>query len=205
MDITFKPTVDDGLNNYLFVKQTAIDDADLYFKRLHHYLLLIKKLTSGHHCFILTRYSPFLREVLPKVYTTAWHYNLESDDFHGLGTDLGFSLFHRLNNGNVVNEQSAYFPLTDLLTLQSFPEDTFGDTASSFTVFALKSSSEEDLHAFLGTMRTPCLPELLLDKELFFHISCGKCSGYYDTVLIKSVQTLSNKIMLVDKYIKHDK
>ncbi|QEM07072.1 hypothetical protein DIU31_027510 [Mucilaginibacter rubeus] len=200
MNITFNQTSGEGLNNYLFVKQTATDHRTTqYYKHLHYYLSLAKKLMSGLNCYVLIRYSPFLAEVLPVIYTTDWHYNLQSDDFQGLGTDLGFSLSHRLSNGNVVKEQSVYFPLKDLLTLQSFPEDTFGDTSSSITIFALKSGSEQDLHSFLGTKRIPYLPELLLESELFIHILCGKCSGFYDTISIKSVQSIAHNINVINR------
>ncbi|NHA05613.1 hypothetical protein G7092_17510 [Mucilaginibacter sp. HC2] len=199
MEITFKQTASEGLFSYLFVKQAATDnDSARYFRHLHHYLSLAKQLTSGLNCYILTRYSPFLTDVLKLVHTTDWHYHLQSDDFEGLGKDLGFSQSNRSGNGNIVKEQSAYFPLNDLLTLQSFPEDTFGDTATPITIFALKPGSEQDLHAFLSTQRTPYLPELLLEKELFIHILCGKCSGYYDTVLIKSIRDIAHKITVVN-------
>jgi hypothetical protein len=197
MDITFNQTSGEGLNIYLFIKQTAADHCAT--SHLHYYLSLAKKLTSGLNCFVLIRYSPFLAEVLPVIYTTDWHYNLQSDDIQGLGMDLGFSLFRKLSNGNGIKEQSAYFSLKDLLTLQSFPEDTFGDTSSSITVFALKSGSEQDLHSFLGMQRIPYLPELLVESELFIHILCGKCSGFYDAILIKSVQSIAHSINVINK------
>lgn len=195
MKIEFKASTEEGLNKYLFVKQPDESregkNANINF---HHYLLLASRLTAGLSCFVLTRYSPYLTEVLTGVQSTDWHYNVIADDFQGLGADLGFSLSHKLTNGNSVKEQSAYFPLRDLLTLRSFPEDTFGDKSSHVSIFALKPGSAEDIRSFLNAKRTPYLPELLLGDELFIHISCSKSSGYYDTILIKSVQSLASVI-----------
>lgn len=195
MKIEFKAIQVEGLNNYLFVRQS--DDSPQtgnYDENFHHYLSLANRLVSDLSCYVLTRYSPFLKEVIPDALLTDWHYNVLSDDFRGLGTDLGFSLFHRLKNGNSVKEQSAYFPLKDLLTLRSFPEDTFGDKSSHVTIFALKPETENEIRSFLSRKTAPYLPELLLEKELFIHISCSKSLGYYDTILIKSVQNLSSYI-----------
>ena len=199
MEIRFKRLFSEGLINYLFVRQS--DDKPqmkTYYENFHDYLSLANGLISGLSCYILTRYSPFLKEVLPEVWLTDWHYNVISDDFRGLGTDLGFSLYHRLKNGNSVKEQSAFFPLKNMLKLESFPEDTFGDKSSHVTIFALKAGTEKDIRLFLSNKNAPYLPELLMEKELFIHISCGKSSGYYDTVLIKSVQSLTSGITVIN-------
>jgi hypothetical protein len=200
MDIRFKPFPNKGLNNYLFVNMPVnMLEQEPVNINFHKYLLLASQLTAGLSCFVLTRYSPFLYEVLQGVQPTMWRYNVIADDFQGLGTDLGFTLSHRLKNGNAVKEQSAYFPLKDLLTLRSFPEDTFGDKSSDVTLFALKPGSDKEISSFLCTDRVPYLPELLLENEIFIHISCSKSSGYYDTVLIKSVRDLTTKLMVSDQ------
>jgi hypothetical protein len=199
MNIDFRRTCSEGLINYLYIRQPEGHyRAAAYNEFFHHYLSLANRLVGRLSCYVLTRYSPFLREAIPDMQLTDWHYNVISDDFQGLGADLGFSLSHRLKNGNSVKEQSAFFPLKDLLTLRSFPEDTFGDKSSNVTIFALKPGAEKEIMSFLSTTCAPCLPELLLENEIFIHITCSKSSGYYDTMLIKSVQSLETILTVND-------
>jgi hypothetical protein len=195
IEITFKETFNDGLFGYLYVKEAVgLQNAVADKLKFHTYLSLAKRLTTGLECYVITRNSPFLSEVLPVIYLCDWFYHIQSDDFYGLGIDRGFTQTHQLTNGQEVKEQAAVFPLNDLLTLQSFPEDTFGDQASHLTIVALKKDCESDLLSFLNTRHVPYLPELLLQDELFIHLSCGKRIGYYDTILIKSVSDRKEKI-----------
>lgn len=191
----FKKLLNDGLFTYLFTGQ-----ASAYAHSLHQYLSLAKRLTEGFNCYVLIRRSPFLSEVLPAVFTTDWHYQVQADDFQGLGTDSGFRRSRLLSNGNTVKEKSAFFPLKDLLTLQSFPEDTFGDTESQLSIFGLSTTSERELVSFMRTAsRPPHLSEILRDSELFIHLSCGKSSGHYDSVVINSVRSLDTQLGAVDE------
>jgi hypothetical protein len=206
MEIAFKETFEDGLFSYLYVKETAGLQNPVAGKlNFHIYLSLAQRLTTGLECYVITRNSPFLHEVLPEVHLTEWFYHIQSDDFYGLGVDRGFAHSHRLNNGRSVKEQAAVFPLKDVMTLQSFPEDTFGDSASHLTIIALKPGSESELLSFLGTGKVPDLPELLLQKELLIHISCGKAVGYYDTVLIKSMSDCIGRIAQIIETLKNSK
>jgi len=203
--ITFKKTFNDGLFGYLYV-QEAVSPRNAVADKLkfHIYLSLAQLLTAGLECYIITRNSPFLSEVLPVIHLSDWFYHIQSDDFYGLGIDRGFTQTHQLTNGQEIKEQAAVFPLNNVLALQSFPEDTFGDKASQLTIMALKKGCENDLLSFLGTRHVPYLPELLLQDELLIHLSCGKYIGYYDTILIKSVADYTEKINqalnVIEKY-----
>ncbi|RCH56859.1 hypothetical protein DJ568_03110 [Mucilaginibacter hurinus] len=145
---------------------------------LHIYLSLVQTLREGAAANIVIPFTPYVAEVVGSYQRVDLHYELIANDFFGIGVDRGFQ-----RRGEAKNEQMI-FSLPDVMSLRSFPEDSFGDNESAISIFINQASRKVDLLRFLRSTNKVRIEGFLREGEKFIHLTCGKQQGYFDAMVI---------------------
>lgn len=186
MKAPFKITKKGQIYRYLQVHVTqgdkSVDDSN---RQLQIYLSLIGSVATDLEAFIALSFSPYVGEVIKTYMLIECRYELEANDFFGIGVDKGFqrSPFSQM-----------IFSLKDIMSLRSFPEDSLGDNASELSVFLLHKDRKDDLVASLECKDPLYLNNFLRPGEKFAHLTCGKTQGYFDALIICSNGNITQEL-----------
>lgn len=186
MNAPFKITKKGRIYRYLQVHtsqgKNSVEDSN---RQLQIYLSLIGSVAKDLEAFIALSFSPYVGEVIKTYLLVECRYELEANDFFGIGVDKGFqrSSFSQM-----------FFSLKDIMTLRSFPEDSLGDKASELSVFLLHKDRKNDLIASLNCKDPFYLNNFLRPGEKFAHLTCGKAQGYFDALLICSNGNITQEL-----------
>ncbi|GAA4910335.1 hypothetical protein [Mucilaginibacter defluvii] len=184
MNNLFQRSYRQDLYRFLHTRLTpSPDDLTRCELCLQVYLTIVRELAVGLETWVLLPYSPYLAEVLGPVTMIAYRYQVTFNDTDGLGLDDGFLSTDRPAEQRT-SANRMLFPLKDVLTLRSLPEDDLGDLTTEVSVFLLQKERSAGLREAMRTGKTPDLPALLDGPELFVHITCAKSSAYFDAMLI---------------------
>lgn len=199
-EFKFKKTIIDGLISFLQVVHTPVvenisnpaSQEILYRQRLHNDIALAQFLTEDLDRFILLRKSEGLStlQFLRPLVSSEWKYLILFNDQQGLGTDHGFCSTEILKEN-----QNLLLALNSLLDLCTIPDDIFGDSHSTITVFGLRKDRAEALERFLLSKNRPKLEKFLLKEEVFVHLKLSKRKWGQDCLLIKSRKDIESSLI----------
>lgn len=164
---------------------------DIFYK----YLALIDFCTSKLQRYCIIRSSPDNKEsiLIDEISSSYWNYKLLSDDYFGLGIDIGFVQKHE-ERKNLTKDEFCLYALENFLYLSRLPEDVFGEVVYQCSLFGLKDSRSPELRSFLQSSNEPDLNNFLQTGEIFAHIVVAKEVGYYNSILIKSKSDIERDI-----------
>ncbi|ARS38062.1 MULTISPECIES: hypothetical protein [Pontibacter] len=167
-------------------------------KRLKQYLSKAADLSEGKNLWVMIRETPEsarqFRHLQPL--RIGWKYDVVANDTEGVGVDKGFvpveAPYSPLHSDQ--GQASLLFQVPGLILLLRLTEDALGDADSHVTVLALQQEEEIFKEVLMGS-RTPQLPTMLGDGDLFINIAVGKAQGYYDTFLLKAKSDMENPLL----------
>jgi hypothetical protein len=135
-----------------------------------------------------------------------WEYEIEADQ-PGLAVDRGFihatACTHILSSDweSKHKDQAGLFRIDSFERLVLLQRATLGDAASEISLFCIPSERKTALLHFLNSDQCPILADFLKPGELFVDIGVGVDRGYYDSILIKSVTDIEDRLQnLVQQY-----
>jgi len=168
------------------------------------YLGLVWRLSEG-----LCRYGiPCHRRedaacALDKVYEpTRWQYEVITEGREGTAEERGFVLGQssiagaKTATGSLKNCQGepGVFEISTFRDLVTLQRATFCDASSEINLFCLKPGRKQSLLTALQAHEKPDLSKLLEPGELFIDLVVGIDRDYYDSVLIKTVSDISERL-----------
>jgi len=108
--------------------------------------------------------------------------------------------FHRIGKVKY-KDQAGLFRIDSFERLVLLQRATLGDAASEISLFCIPSERKTALLHFLNSDQCPILADFLKPGELFVDIGVGVDRGYYDSILIKSVTDIEDRLQnLVKQY-----
>jgi len=172
------------------------------------YLGFVWQLCEEKPCYAIPR---FFRDHVKRATQldfnfVKWEYEVETGE-PGLAIDKGFvrpRQFVRVPPSdweNTHKNEAGLFWIDSFRKLISLHEETLVYAFSEVNLFSIPSKREIALVDFLNSEQLPTLADFLKPGELFVDIVVGVDYCYYDSILIKSVNNIENRLQdLVSQY-----
>lgn len=166
-----------------------------YKKKLLFYLDLAAFFTAQLDRYVLLNFCPVseFQQSFQATHFTNWKYEMESNDYSGLGVDHGFVC---VENSHAKTNRGRYVavPVISLRSLTLLSEDLFSEASTNVTVFGLMNGRTEQLMNFMDAVKVPLIEKFLQGPEIFIHLMCAKEYGHFNSIMIKSKHDLRDEI-----------